>query len=154
MLEHDGCYKLLKNVCTICTLFMWVASSESDMLYVSHWFTMPQFNIHERTYLTEHYHRSYAFGRNNGPSTKYVFFEFTRAINKTPPTKRNFTKLINKFKTTGSATNQNKENSGRPRNARQNDNCGIVLDKLHVLQRRALAVYHKNSIYHGQWYKG
>jgi hypothetical protein len=91
---------------------------------------MPQFTEDERIWLVESYQRSYGIGRNGGPSLQQVKANFSEQSHKDPPTNRNLLAMVRKFCFQGTIHNLNKQNSGRPRSVRTNDNTERVFDKV------------------------
>ena len=113
---------------TVGNLFKYTGSFYSSSFNLD----MPQLSLDEIEFLVEPYFKSYAFGRNNGPSIKWTLGHFEAKFRKKSLTKANAIPVVSKFKETGlrNKINANKGHSGRNVTVRTNENHGIVLDKI------------------------
>lgn len=92
----------------------------------------------EKTFIVEHYFRSYGNGRAGGPSLSHTALRFQEHFHKNPPSNAVILSVVEKFRRTGSVLTQRKGFSGRPVTVCTNENHGRVLQQVLQSPKRSL----------------
>ena len=79
---------------------------------------MPQYTVHEHTWLIQKYFQTYGMGRGGGYSLKDTMAGFTEHFKKPSPTKRAVLQMVKKQEENGTVHNMNAKHSGRLRSVR------------------------------------